>query len=154
MDTAPRLLDPEDPAGPSPSASRLAPTTEAAASYLLWWASGLFFLWLEPRDRFVRFHAAQAVFTFGFLWALGLVLWVASFAVVFLAPGLLVVSAVAGLGVWTLAALLTVVAVVQAWRGRWWAVPALGTRATRQAGRWFDRVGGADAADAAPSGEE
>lgn len=150
MDTAPPLPESGDTAaGTAPSTPGLASTTEAAASYLLWWASGLIFLWLEPRDRFVRFHAAQAVFTFGVLWTIGLALWVASFAIVFLAPGLLAIAAVAGLGVWTAAALLTIVAVVQAWRGRWWSVPGIGVRATRRAERWFDRVS-ADAADATP----
>jgi uncharacterized membrane protein len=124
----------------------LAPTTAAAVSYLLWWPSGLLFLWLESRDRFVRFHAAQAVFTFGTLWALGLLLWLLSFAIVFLAPGLMAATAVAGLAVWGIGAALTIVAVAQAWRGRWWAVPLLGGWAAQRAARWFDRVS-ADPAD-------
>jgi uncharacterized membrane protein len=35
--------------------------------YLLFWVSGLEFLFVEKKDKFVRFHAIQSVVTFGAL---------------------------------------------------------------------------------------
>ncbi|QBD83722.1 hypothetical protein EPA93_39140 [Ktedonosporobacter rubrisoli] len=34
-------------------------------SYLFWWVTGLIFLFVERKNRFVRFHAAQSVITLG-----------------------------------------------------------------------------------------
>lgn len=64
--------------------------------YLGWWISGIIFILLEPSNRYVRFHAMQALITFGILsvagtifnsipvlnwfgwifWAPGLILWI------------------------------------------------------------------------------
>jgi uncharacterized membrane protein len=38
---------------------------EAVFSYLLGWFSGLIFFFIERKNRFVRFHAAQSFITFG-----------------------------------------------------------------------------------------
>ena len=35
--------------------------------YLLGWVSGIIFLLLEPKDKFVRFHAMQSIIAFGFI---------------------------------------------------------------------------------------
>jgi uncharacterized membrane protein len=35
--------------------------------YVGLWVSGLIFLLLEPKNKFVRFHAAQSIIVFGFL---------------------------------------------------------------------------------------
>lgn len=43
----------------------LSPRTAAALAYLAWWVTGLLFWVVEREDRFVRFHAAQAVAAFG-----------------------------------------------------------------------------------------
>jgi len=45
----------------------LTPRTGATLAYLAWWATGLVFWVLEREDRFVRFHAAQALTAFGAL---------------------------------------------------------------------------------------
>lgn len=34
-------------------------------AYSAWWVTGLVFWWLERRDPYVRFHAAQCVAAFG-----------------------------------------------------------------------------------------
>lgn len=39
----------------------LAPVISAALSYVLGWITGLFFLFVEPRNRFIRFHAMQSI---------------------------------------------------------------------------------------------
>jgi uncharacterized membrane protein len=43
----------------------LAPRTAATLAYTAWWITGLIFWLLEREDRFVRFHAAQAIAAFG-----------------------------------------------------------------------------------------
>ena len=43
----------------------LAPRTAATLAYSAWWITGLIFWVLEREDRFVRFHAAQALTAFG-----------------------------------------------------------------------------------------
>jgi uncharacterized membrane protein len=47
------------------SSTGLAPRTAATLAYAAWWITGLIFVVLEREDRFVRFHAAQSVVTFG-----------------------------------------------------------------------------------------
>ena len=41
------------------------------------WVTGLIFLILEPKNRFVRFHAIQSIVTFGGLSILDALLWFA-----------------------------------------------------------------------------
>lgn len=65
----------------------------AALTYLVGWITGLVFLFTEKEDKFIRFHAAQSLVTFGaltiisfvpvigqllglILWPLGLILWI------------------------------------------------------------------------------
>ena len=43
----------------------LSPRVAAALSYAGWWVTGLIFWFLERRDPFVRFHAAQSITVFG-----------------------------------------------------------------------------------------
>lgn len=43
----------------------LAPRSAATLAYAAWWITGLMFWFLEREDRFVRFHAAQAMVGFG-----------------------------------------------------------------------------------------
>jgi uncharacterized membrane protein len=45
----------------------LTPRTAATLAYLSWWVTGLLFWLIEREDRFVRFHAAQALTAFGAL---------------------------------------------------------------------------------------
>src|SRR5205823_7398634 len=47
---------------------------EAVFSYLLGWFSGLIFFFIERKNRFVRFHAAQSFITFGAIFIVDLVL--------------------------------------------------------------------------------
>jgi uncharacterized membrane protein len=65
--------------------------------YVLGWVSGIVFLILEPKNKFVRYHAIQSIIVFGainlasiilrwipligpvlfgLLWALGFILWI------------------------------------------------------------------------------
>ncbi|GAB4186535.1 MAG: DUF4870 domain-containing protein [Wenzhouxiangellaceae bacterium] len=56
------------------SASGLSQPVAGILCYVLGWISGLIMLLIEPRDRFIRFHAAQSIVTFGLITLLGIVL--------------------------------------------------------------------------------
>ena len=47
------------------TASGLDPNVAAALSYSLGWVTGLLFFATEPTNKFVRFHAMQAMLVFG-----------------------------------------------------------------------------------------
>ena len=70
----------------------LSENIEGLLSYLLGWVSGLVFWFLEPQNKFVRFHAMQSIVVFGAItilqivlgwipiigWLLGIVVWIAT----------------------------------------------------------------------------
>jgi uncharacterized membrane protein len=49
------------------SSTGLNPRTGAALAYSGWWLTGAVIWFLERRDRYVRFHAAQATVAFGLI---------------------------------------------------------------------------------------
>ena len=50
-----------------PSSLGLSPRLAAALAYGGWWMSGALMWWVERRDLYVRFHAAQSLMAFGLL---------------------------------------------------------------------------------------
>lgn len=62
---------------PAESSTSLAPRVAGLLCYLGVWISGIVFIILEQKNRWVRFHAAQSIVVFGFLWIAGMVLgWI------------------------------------------------------------------------------
>jgi uncharacterized membrane protein len=66
----------------------LEPNVAGLLCYVAGWVSGLVFLLLEPKDKFVRFHAIQSIIVFGainlayfivfripYIWVIGWVFW-------------------------------------------------------------------------------
>jgi uncharacterized membrane protein len=105
------------------TATGLPPKVAATLAYAAWWLTGLLFLAAEPRNPFVRHHARQAVVVFGVLWLAGVGLWALSFVGIFLSPTSFWVTTVLAQTTWILGVALWIVCLVQAARGRWWAVP-------------------------------
>ena len=92
------------------SSTGLPSRTAAALAYSGWWVTGAIFCFVERRDPFVRFHAAQAVVVFGLTALLILVfgaLAVASLAFLPATFGVFVVAATvtwaAGIVLWGMA---------------------------------------------------
>jgi uncharacterized membrane protein len=52
----------------------LEPNVAGLLCYVLFWVSGIIFLLIEPKNRFVRFHAIQSIIIFGFLHIAGVFL--------------------------------------------------------------------------------
>jgi len=105
------------------SSTGLQPKTGALLAYLAWWVTGALMLAVERRDRFVRFHAAQALAGLGAVWLLGAIVYLLAF-------GLLSVSATGftamlwlALGIWAAGVGLWIVCLVKVVRGEQWRMP-------------------------------
>jgi uncharacterized membrane protein len=105
------------------SSTGLATQVAAPLAYAGWWLTGLIFWLIERRDRFVRFHAAQALAAFG-----GLALLMAAFAVMAIAslsfvPALFNALVIAAEATALLAVVLWLVSIWQVASGRDWRIP-------------------------------
>ena len=91
------------------------------------WASGIVMFLLEPRRHLVRFHAAQAIITFGLLTLIAILFfWIATI------PYLgYIIDSLYYLG-WFV---LWLVLLVRAYQGLEWKLPVIGDLAERWAGR-------------------
>jgi uncharacterized membrane protein len=91
--------------------------------YVLGWISGVIFLILEPKNKFVRFHAVQSVIVFGAINIAGIILrWIP-----FIGPILF------GL-IWALGFILWVVLIVKAYQGTKYKLPWAGNQAEKWVG--------------------
>lgn len=101
----------------------LEPNIAALLSYILGWITGIIFVIVEQKNKFVRFHAWQSIITFGVLTIAQAILgWI---------PGAGVpLSAIIG----TLAFILWVVLLIEAGTGKVWKVPWAGDLAEKQVG--------------------
>ncbi len=91
--------------------------------YVLGWVSGLVFVLLEQKSKFVRFHAIQSIYVFGVLTVAGIVLgWIPFIGVVF--SGLL---GVLGFVLW-------IILMIKAYQGAKFKLPWAGDLAEKRAG--------------------
>jgi uncharacterized membrane protein len=95
----------------------------APLAYAGWWVTGVLFWFLERRDLYVRFHAAQACVVFGAIAVLVTVLsGIAASALLFMPGAFGFWIWLAGL-IWVTGIVLWVVAIWQAANGRLWRIP-------------------------------
>jgi len=59
---------------PAGTSTGLSPNVAGLLCYVAGWISGIIFLVLEQRNRFVRFHAAQSIVVFGIITVAGIIL--------------------------------------------------------------------------------
>jgi uncharacterized membrane protein len=114
------------------SSTGLSSRTAAALAYGGWWVTGLVIWFLERRDRFARFHAAQSVVAFGTIALLTLLFGALAAASLSFLPAAF--SALLGIGIfaWVLGVALWAVSVWKAANGVDWRIPV--------AARWADRM--------------
>ncbi|MFC2006386.1 DUF4870 domain-containing protein [Chloroflexota bacterium] len=99
----------------SDSTTGLEPNVAGLLCYLGGWISGIVFLVIEQKNKFVRFHALQSIVTFGTLTVASAFLkWIPFFGGFF--------SAVIGI----LAFILWIILIVKAYQGELYKVPAAG----------------------------
>jgi len=113
------------------SSTGLAPNAAAALAYLAWWVSGLLFFLIERENRFVKFHAAQALVGLGALWALGLTMWAVAFAAIFVSAAASTVLLYAAYAVWLAGIAAWAICTVRAWKGDEFELPIFGPIARR-----------------------
>lgn len=94
----------------------------ALLSYLFGIITGIIFFLIEKENKFVRFHAMQSILTFGFLFAIGIVL------------GFLPVIGWIALPVlWIGEVVLWVILMVKAYQGEKFKLPIVGDMAEKNA---------------------
>lgn len=116
------------------SSTGLPPRTAATLAYLSWWLTGLVFWLLEREDRFVRFHAAQALVAFGALAVLITVFLVLAAASLSFLPAAFTVLLTAAGVTWAGGLVLWLVAMWKAASGEAFRLPL--------AAEWADRING------------
>ena len=101
-----------EPAGTS---TGLSPNIAGLLCYVAGWVSGIIFLVLEQRNKFVRFHATQSIIVFGILTVAGIIL------------GLIpVVGGAFSLIIGIIGFIVWIVMIVKASSGEWYKLPWAG----------------------------
>lgn len=115
----------------APSSTGLSPRVAATLAYAGWWITGLLFWLVERDDRYVRFHAAQAIAAFGLVAVLvGGVLLLAAIALS-LMPRAVPLLAAAAAVLWVAGLVLWGVAMWKAANGDAWRIPLAADLADR-----------------------
>jgi uncharacterized membrane protein len=113
------------------SSTGLPSNTAAALAYAGWWVTGAIFWFVERRDRFVRFHAAQATITFG---AVALIIalcgMMAALSLSFF-PGAFSVFVAAAAVTWVTGVIVWGIALWKASSGDEWRIPVAADLADR-----------------------
>lgn len=88
---------------------------EGALCYVLGWITGIVFLMVEERNRFVRFHAMQSIVTFLPLTVITVILgWIPFFGWII------------GRLIWILALILWLILMLKAYQGKMYKLPIAG----------------------------
>jgi uncharacterized membrane protein len=118
------------------SSTGLSPRLAAPLAYAGWWVTGAIFWFVERRDAFVRFHAAQALAAFGLIAALvsGLCLLAAA-SLTFLPSAFTPLVWIAGL-TFVVGLALWLVAMWKAATGKAWRIPVAAGLADRLSRVW------------------
>ncbi len=117
--------------------SGLSPNVAGLLCYVGGWISGIVFLVIAKKDKFVRFHAWQSIMTFGVLTVVQVIVLgiLAAIGAAAHSRVLMVTSGVLGTIVWILVGVLWIVLMIQAGTGKMWKLPWAGDWAERQASK-------------------
>jgi len=111
------------PAGtPAETSVGMSANVAGLLCYVLGWITGIVFVVLEKKSRFVRFHAWQSIMTFGILSVVYLVLfWIP------------VIGWILALIIRILSLVLWIILMIEAGTGKMWKLPWIGDWAENQA---------------------
>jgi uncharacterized membrane protein len=113
------------------SSTGLSSSTAAALAYAGWWLTGAIFWFVERRDRYVRFHAAQATILFGTVAVLICAcLTLAALSLSFM-PGAFRFFVIAGAVTWLVGVIAWMLALWKASSGDEWRIPVAADLADR-----------------------
>ena len=124
-------------AKPSETSVGLSANVAGLLCYVGGWISGIVFLVIEKKSKFVRFHAWQSIMTFGVLTVAQIIVSgiLAAIGAATLSFGLIAVAGVLGTIIWVLTVVLWIVLMIQAGTGKMWKLPWVGNWAERQASK-------------------
>jgi uncharacterized membrane protein len=122
------------------SSTGMTANTAGLLCYVLGWVTGIVFVVLEKKNRFVKFHAWQSIMTFGVLFVAWLILsrmlidiglgnlFYPNFALIHAGQALGWIIGLGMLALW-------IILMVQAYQGKMWKVPLAGDWAEKQANK-------------------
>jgi len=119
-----------------PSAG-LSPNVAGLLCYVAGWISGIVFLVIEKKSKFVKFHAWQSIMTFGVLTVVQIIVSgiLAAIGAATFSPGLIIFAGVLGTIIWVLMVVLWIILMIQAGTGKMWKLPWAGDWAEKQANK-------------------
>ena len=104
--------------------------------YVAGWITGIIFVVLEKKSKFVKFHAWQSIITFGALTVVQIILSIlGAIAVSLFSFGLWNFAHVLGIIVWVITVGLWIALILLAYQGKMWKVPLAGNWAEKQANK-------------------
>ncbi|MCJ7426413.1 MAG: DUF4870 domain-containing protein [Dehalococcoidales bacterium] len=106
----------------------LEPNVAGLLCYVLGWVTGLVFLLMEKKDKFVRFHAIQSIIVFGAFNIVFVILWIFTW-IPFVWIFFLVLVYIIGL----FALILWIVLMLKAYAGKKYKLPIAGDIAAKNA---------------------
>ena len=106
----------------------LEPNVAGLLCYVLGWVTGVVFLLMEKKDKFVRFHAIQSIIVFGAFNIVFVILWIFTW-IPFVWIFFLVLVYIIGL----FALILWIVLMLKAYAGKKYKLPIAGDIAAKNA---------------------
>jgi uncharacterized membrane protein len=105
--------------------------------YVALWVTGIIFVVLEKKSKFVKFHAWQSIITFGALTVIQIILSIIGAIAWAASPfgGAWRFANVLGIIVWVIMVGLAIALILLAYQGKMWKVPLAGNWAERQANK-------------------
>jgi len=121
----------------SETSTGLSPNVAGLLCYVAGWISGIVFLLIEKKSKFVKFHAWQSIMTFGVLSVAQIIVSgiLAAIGAATFSFGLIAFAGVLGTIIWVLIVVLWIVLMVQAGTGKMWKLPWAGNWAEKQANK-------------------
>ena len=108
-------IEQEKRTAPAGTSTGLSPNTAGLLCYVAGWISGIIFLVLEQRNKFVRFHAAQSIVAFGTITVAGIIFGL----IPVVGDAFSVIIGIIGFIVW-------IIMIVKASNGEWYKLPWAG----------------------------
>jgi uncharacterized membrane protein len=126
----------------SASSTGLPSHVAAPLAYAGWWITGLMFWFLERRDVYVRFHAAQAIAAFGIIAALVVAFCAMAAVSLSFLPSAFTLFIWTAAVTWAFGVALSIVSMWKTASGDPWRIPLAADVADRMVGVRMDRRGG------------
>jgi uncharacterized membrane protein len=111
--------------------------TAGLLCYVAGWITGIVFVVLEKKSKFVKFHAWQSIMTFGVLTVVQIILSIIGTIAWATSPfwGPWWFAHVLGIIVWVITVGLWIALILLAYQGKMWKVPLAGNWAEKQANK-------------------